>query len=91
MNKNSMKEIGMLCGKDSILVICKQGIYRLFCPFEATCVIDVESYSIGDVVTVIAVKMSQDYKLVYIIQDKGYFHSSFVIISTPNAISTGFN
>ena len=91
MNKDQIKEIGMFCSEDSILVICKQGIYRLFCPFKATCVIAVESYSIGEVVTVIAIKMSQDYKLVYMIQDRGYYHSSFMITSEPKAIQTGFN
>lgn len=91
MKQDQVNEIGMMCGSNSILVISKQGIFRLFCPFKATCVISVESYSIGQVVTVVAVKMSPDYKLIYIIKGKGYYHSKFVIISKPESIQTTFN
>ena len=90
MNKNQTTQIGRL-GTNSILVICKEGIFRLYCPFKATCIVAVESYTIGQVVTVISVKMSPDYKLVYIIQGKGFYHSSFMITSKPDHIQTTFN
>ena len=73
---------------NSILVINKSGaIYRVFCPFKAVVIQKVESYAIGQEVTVIAVKMSNNYKLVYIIQNKGYYHNYFMIITKPPATS----
>lgn len=52
---------------------------------------EVENYTIGQEVTVIAVKMSNDYKLVYVIQNKGFYHHYFMIISKATAIQTTFN
>jgi hypothetical protein len=66
-------------------------IYRLFCPFKATCILEVESYVVGQEITVIAVKMSPEFKLVYIIQNKAFYHHYFMIISKPTIIQTTFN
>lgn len=90
MNKNQITQIGRL-GTNSILVVCKEGIFRLYCPFKATCITAIESYSIGQVVTVISVKMSPNQRLVYVIQGKGYYHSSFLITSKPDHIQSTFN
>lgn len=81
----------MYCGSNSILVVNNIGIYRLFCPFKATCIIQVESYVIGQVITVLAVKMSHDFKLIYLIQGKAYYHYYFMITSKPNTIQTTIN
>lgn len=91
MDKNNLKELSKICSPNSILVLNNKGIYRLFVPFKATCIIEVGIHTIGQEVTIIAVKMSQDFKLIYIIQGKGYFHHYFVINSKPRAIQSGFN
>lgn len=91
MNKNNIIELSKICSDNSILVISKTGIYRLFCPFKATCILGVESYSAEQEITVIAVKMSPDYKLVYIIQNKAFYHHYFMIISKPTSTQTTFN
>lgn len=91
MDKNNIVELSKICSNNSVLVVNKLGIYRLFCPFKAVCMQEVESYTIGQEVTVIAVKMSNDYKLVYVIQNKGYYHHYFMIISKATAIQTTFN
>ena len=68
---------------NSILVINNNGIYRLFCPFKAICIKEAECYKVGEEITVIAVKTSLNYKLVYVIQDnKAYYHHYFIITST---------
>jgi len=67
---------------NSILVINNHGIYRLFCPFKAICIKQVECFKVGEELIVIAVKTSLNCKLVYVIQDKAYYHSYFIIAST---------
>lgn len=91
MDKNNLKELSKICSPNSILVLNNKGIFRLFVPFKATCIIGVGIYAIGQEVTVIAVKMSSEYKLIYVIQNKAYFHHYFVIVSKPRASQTGFN
>lgn len=91
MENNNLKELSKICSPNSILVINNTGIYRLFTPFKATCIVKVGIYVVGQEVTVNAVKMSFEYKLIYVIQNKAYFHHYFVIISKPRAIQSGFN
>ena len=91
MNKNNLKELSRICSNNSILVINTIGIYRLFTPFKVVCIVCIEMFEVGDVLEVNAVKMSSDYKLVYIIKDKGYYHHYFIITAKPKAIHTGFN
>lgn len=88
MDKNDIIELNRIGSNQSILVVNKNGcIYRFFCPFKAVVIQKVESYVIGQEITVIAIKMSNNYKLVYIIQDKGYYHHYFMIITKPPATS----
>ena len=91
MNKNNLQELSKVCSNNSILVINTAGIYRLFCPFKAVCIQEVNSYKVGQEITVMEVKMSNVYKLVYIIQSKGYYHHYFMIVSKATAIQTTFN
>ncbi len=91
MNKNNLKEISKVCPRNSILVLNNAGIYRLFCPFKAVCIQKIAEYAIGQEVIVIAVKMSNDYRLVYLIQNKGFYHHYFMIISKPTSVQTTFN
>lgn len=91
MDKNNLQQLSLVCSNNSILVVNNIGIYRLFCPFKAVCIQEVQSYTIGQEVTVIAVKMSNDYRLVYVIQNKGYYHHYFIITSKATSIQTTFN
>lgn len=91
MNQNNIIELTKLCSNNSLLVVNKQGIYRLYCPFKAVCIQEVQSYIIGQEVIVIAVKMSIDYRLVYVIKGEGYYHHYFMIISKATAVQTTFN
>jgi hypothetical protein len=91
MEKNKLIELSRICSNNSILVANKTGIYRLFCPFKVSCIRAVGLYSIGQEITVIQVKMDKQFKLVYIIQDKGYYHHYFMILSIPTCSHTSFN
>lgn len=90
MDKDQIVELGRLCSSNSILVVSKRGLFRLFCPFKAVVVQQVEEYSIGNSVTVLSVKMSQDLKLVYIIQNKGFYHHYFMIVNAQSRTETAF-
>lgn len=81
MQESTLTEISRVCSNSSILVNSKAGIYRLYCPFKAVCIQEVATYAVGQEITVIAVKMDNNYKLVYIIQSKAYYHHYFVILS----------
>lgn len=83
MKKRHLNELKIYCGSNSVLVVNKTGIFRLFCPFTAVCILNIEHYSMGQEITVSAVKMSFDFKLVYVIQGKGYYHSYFSIELQP--------
>ena len=87
MEKNTLTEINRVCSNNSLLVTDKYGIYRLFCPFKAICVQKVEKYSIGQEITVIAVKMDNNFKIVYIIHNKAYYHHYFMIVHRPDPIT----
>ncbi len=91
MNKNYLKEFSSICDSNSILVINRHGIYRLYTPFKVTCIISVESHHVGDEVTVVGIKMSNNYKLVYLIGNKSFFHHYFIIISKPTTIQSNYN
>lgn len=91
MNKDNFQELAKICSNNSILVINKIGIYRLFCPFKVVCLNRIELYSVGQEVVVIAVKMDVNYKLIYLIENKAYYHHHFLIVSKPQAAVTSFN
>jgi hypothetical protein len=83
--------IGKLCSNNSLLIINNKGIYRLFCPFKATCIQSVEMFVIGQEVVVFQVKMDSNYKIVYIIQNKGYYHHYFLITNMSPTTQTTFS
>ena len=68
----------------SILMIGNEGVYRLFCPFKAICISPVASYSLKQIVVITAVKTNPEFKLIYIIQGRAFYHSSFMVISLPD-------
>jgi hypothetical protein len=91
MDKDRIKQLYKICDSNSVLVVSKKGIYRLFCPFKAECIEAVDIFQIGQVVTVVAVKMTNNFRMVYIIQNKGYLHHYFMITSRPTRVQTSFN
>ena len=82
MDKNKLKELSKVCSPNSILVINNTGIYRLFTPFKATCIAKVSIYIVGQEVVVNAVKMDENYKIIYSINNKFFYHRYFIITST---------
>ena len=91
MDKNKFQELGKICSNNSILVINNRGIYRLFTPFKAVCIIEIESIAIGQEVAVISVKMTQTFRIVYLIKGRAYYHHYFMITSPTGAPLTTFN
>lgn len=89
MDKNKLQELSKICSPNSILVINSKGIYRLFTPFKATCIIEIGIYSVGQEVTVVAVKMDDNYKIVYCIKNRFFYHRYFVINSQPRVTQSG--
>jgi hypothetical protein len=76
-----IKEIYRYCDSRSVLVIDGKGkVRRIFCPFKVRCIMDIDIYDKGDILIVTAVKLARNLLLVYIIDGKGYFYYSFVII-----------
>ena len=75
------EQINKYTSSNSLLVHTKsKGLIRLFCPFHAKVVQEVDSFMMGDTVEVINVKVSRDLKLVYILDNnKGYYHYHFSI------------
>jgi len=84
MYRNQTKKLSTHYNSGSILVISNEGIYRLFCPFKAICISKVASFIPGQTVIITAVKINSEYRLIYIIQGRAFYHSHFVIISLPN-------
>jgi hypothetical protein len=81
MNQAELHDINKYCSPSSILVINANGeLIRLYCPFEVQVVQSVNAYSIGDILTVVQVKMDAQYTLVYIIDNKGYYYWNFILL-----------
>ena len=89
--QHQMEQINIFCGTSSILVLNAKGVGRIYCPFKVECLDKLELYQVGQIVSVTAVKMSPDWKLVYVIGGKGYYHYHFKIISDPSSIQIPFN
>jgi hypothetical protein len=91
MERFHLKELSKFCDSNSILVIGKQGIYRLQCPFQVECVRDVADYLAGMVFLVDFIKMNKEFRLIYIIEGKAYFHYQFAIMDKPTYTNTTFS
>lgn len=65
----------------SILVIGINGLHRIYCPFKAICITDIDVYSIGEKVSVIALRMENNSTVEYIINDKVLPHTYFQILN----------
>jgi hypothetical protein len=80
MTPNKKDLVNELCNPNSILVISKTGIYRLSCPFKARCIEQVDFLQPEQIVSVIAVIMSKNLCLLYVVKNKAYYHHYFMII-----------
>ena len=81
MSKDQLNdEISRYCSPDSLLVVDRNGeLIRIHCPFRVKVIRSVGDFREGQVVSVMAVKMSPDMKMVYVIDGKAYYHHYFSI------------
>jgi hypothetical protein len=80
-NHRTLKEINRYCSPHSLLIIDRKGVLRrLYCPFKVRAIADVYVYKEGDTLDVIAVKVSEELLLLYIIRHKAYPYYNFRII-----------
>lgn len=75
-----MKNIQTQTSPYSVLIINKDGIKRLFCPFKVKAIEDVFNLlSNGKEYHVEKVKIGRDEPLIYVVEGKDYPHRFFVI------------
>ena len=75
-----ISSINKYCSVYSVLVVDKSGMLRkLDCPFTVVVIIAIDNYSVGDMLLVNKVKMDRNLKIVYIINNSVYFHTTFTI------------
>lgn len=80
-NYNIIADLEQYTNYNSILIISKDGkLIRLFIPVVTMCIIPIADWKPGDFGEITAFKISSDLRLVYTIQDKGFYHSYFEII-----------
>jgi hypothetical protein len=81
MNDKKNTKVYQRCNHNSVLVVNKKGICRIYCPFKAECTGDIDIYSKGEIVAITAVKSGKEHSLIYIIRGKSYYHHKFSIIN----------
>ena len=80
MGRTLIDDINKYTSSNSILVhTATKGLIRLYCPFMVTVIESVDSFTVGEQVEVVKVKVSQELKLIYVIGNKGYYHYHFSI------------
>ena len=80
-NKRIIEEINRYCQPNSLLIIDRKGILRrLYCPFKVKVISHIHYLRMNDVVDVLAVKISSDLVLLYVIQQLAYPYFYFIII-----------
>jgi hypothetical protein len=81
MDKNELQEINKYCSPESLLVILPNGkLVRINCPFQVVCLYDIDKYNVGQKLTVLQVKMDNNFILVYIIESTAYHYFNFYIL-----------
>jgi len=76
-----IQELFKYVSTGSILYVDKQGrLRRIYCPFKVIVIQWIPNHSIGDKVSVEAVKITLELKEVYIIKGKAYYVYNFRII-----------
>lgn len=66
----------------SLLVSTSKGLVRIHCPFKANCITSIDTINAGDRIVVISVHVSQDKKLLYLINGKKYCYYYFEILTS---------
>ena len=80
-NKKIIEEISRYCLPNSILIIDGKGrLRRLYCPFKVRVIKHIHYLRINDTVDVLAVKISSDLVLLYVVQQLAYPYYYFIII-----------
>jgi hypothetical protein len=80
-NKRILAAINEVCTPDSLLIIDKKGrLRRLYCPFKVITIYSFSFYSKNTLVEVVAVKVTPDLLLVYVIGQVAYPYYLFKII-----------
>lgn len=79
-NARMLEEINRHCDPASVLVIGPAGLYRLYCPFRVRVLRDIDHMKEGQLVTVMAVKVTPQLEMVYVIQGKAYYFWYFAIV-----------
>jgi len=80
-NKRILAAINEVCTPDSLLIIDKKGrLRRLYCPFKVITIYSFSIYSANKVVEVLAVKITPDLLMVYVVGQVAYPYYLFRII-----------
>ncbi len=80
-NKRIIDEINRFCLPNSLLIIDSSGMLRrLFCPFKVKVIRHIHYLRMNDIVDVLAVKISSDLVLLYVVNQLAYPYSYFIII-----------
>jgi len=82
-NERIIAGINAYCQSNSLLVIFSDGrLRRLHCPFKVIVISDTYTLREGDVVDVLAVKISSELLLLYVIHRTAYPYYHFLIPNT---------
>lgn len=65
----------------SLLLSTSNGLVRLHCPFTAECIKSIDVFKEGHRITVVSVQVAPDKKLLYLINGKSYYYTSFRVIA----------
>ncbi len=81
MNANDYKFLLQYSNPLSILIVTNEGkLTELNCPFKIEVIRSVQNLRIGEIKTVLQVKLATNNVLVYVIEGKPYFYYYFNII-----------
>ncbi len=80
-NKQLLAAINEHCSPDTLLILDKTGkLIRLYCPFKVMTIYSFSIYSANKVVEVLAVKVTPDLLMVYVVRQVAYPYYLFRII-----------
>ena len=81
MNKKQLNELSGL-GSSSLLVVGKNGLRRIFCPFRVVCREPILYHFPGEVLFVSHVKLNQDLMLAFKIGEEFFLYRFFEILDS---------
>jgi len=79
LSKKTIDEINKYTSPENILVAKKTGLYRLRVPIKVKCVIPLANMKAGVLLEVMAVRLTVNNRLVYLINGKYYPYNYFMI------------